>query len=300
MQPDFVFTVCPAMVAYYRKLGIRAAHLDFGYHSSVHHPVASQEKYRGSLAIVANAYPDVLEKYPDHYRIDSLSTLVRPLLEENMRIDFYGQDWHKIQHILQHAVPPEWIHGYLPYTEANKVYSSVDIIIGLQNFQDQLTQRTYEIIGSGGFLLTNDTPEVRRVFTPGKDLITSTTPEETVELVRYYLDHPEERACIRTQGRLAIQNDTYRHRAQHMIKQLVINDVVSNDLVSPSTAGEIVFFTEHLRGKYHLYTVKTGDTLWEISQKYGITVEEIKRLNGLSTDLIYVDQFLKISERDPY
>lgn len=48
-------------------------------------------------------------------------------------------------------IPPNWIHGYLDYTEAYKVYSSAKVVIGLQNCESQLTQRTYEILGSGGF-----------------------------------------------------------------------------------------------------------------------------------------------------
>jgi N-acetylmuramoyl-L-alanine amidase len=42
------------------------------------------------------------------------------------------------------------------------------------------------------------------------------------------------------------------------------------------------------------YTVKPGDTLWGISQKYGVTIEQIKEANGLTSDTIYVDQKLII------
>jgi len=43
-----------------------------------------------------------------------------------------------------------------------------------------------------------------------------------------------------------------------------------------------------------IYTVKEGDTLLSISQKYGITVDELKRLNNLSSDIIYLNQILRV------
>ena len=42
------------------------------------------------------------------------------------------------------------------------------------------------------------------------------------------------------------------------------------------------------------YTVQPGDTLWLISQRYGTTVEALKRLNGLTGDMLYIGQILKI------
>ncbi|WP_281616433.1 LysM peptidoglycan-binding domain-containing protein [Flammeovirga sp. SubArs3] len=42
------------------------------------------------------------------------------------------------------------------------------------------------------------------------------------------------------------------------------------------------------------YTVKSGDTLWKISQNLGISVNEIKQLNGLKSNNLKVGQRLKI------
>jgi cell wall-associated NlpC family hydrolase len=47
--------------------------------------------------------------------------------------------------------------------------------------------------------------------------------------------------------------------------------------------------------KEAIYTVKAGDTLSKISSQFSMTVQQLKTLNNLSSDLIYVGQTLKVS-----
>lgn len=42
------------------------------------------------------------------------------------------------------------------------------------------------------------------------------------------------------------------------------------------------------------YTVQAGDTLWLLSRRYDTTVEAIKQLNGLTSDMLLIGQVLKI------
>ncbi|WP_282943067.1 glycosyltransferase [Paenibacillus sp. RC67] len=197
MKPDFVFTICAKSTARFRNLGIPSAHLDFGYHHKVHHYVKPIDKYRSDIAVVANAYPDVLRKYPTHYRRKALDILISPLLKKGYRIDFYGRDWDKMALYLGKKIPQKWLRGPIPYKDAFKVYNSANIILGLQNYYDMVTQRTYEVLGSRGFLLTCDTQGVRRLLKPGKDVVVSSTPQQTVELVSRYLRNFQARESIR-------------------------------------------------------------------------------------------------------
>lgn len=44
----------------------------------------------------------------------------------------------------------------------------------------------------------------------------------------------------------------------------------------------------------HTYTVQSGDSLWAIAQKFNTSVDHLKQLNGLTSNLIYVGQTLKV------
>lgn len=50
------------------------------------------------------------------------------------------------------------------------------------------------------------------------------------------------------------------------------------------------------------YTVQSGDTLWSIARRYGTGVDAIKKLNGLTGDIINIGQVLNIpvSQTQPY
>ena len=48
----------------------------------------------------------------------------------------------------------------------------------------------------------------------------------------------------------------------------------------------------------NIYTVKKGDSLYVIANKYGITVDELKAANNLSSNLLNVGQILKIPTKE--
>lgn len=80
------------------------------------------------------------------------------------------------------------------------MYSSANIILGVQNLDFQVTQRSYEMLGTGGLLQTNNTTKIRSLFTPDKELAVTSSPVETTKLVKHYLNHPEDRLKIKKAG----------------------------------------------------------------------------------------------------
>lgn len=220
VKPDYVFTICAEDEDFYKYIKSKAAHMDFAYHESVHHRTSIEMGYKSRIGVVANVYPDLLKSHPQNFRYTTVKTLIKPIIKENIRIDFWGLGWDEIDDFLEFHIPPNCIHGYLPYTEASKVYSSADIVLGILNNTTNITQRIYEILGSEGFVLTYDTKAIRKIFKPRHDLIVSSSPEETIKLIRYYLDKPVEREKIRKKGKITIKNHSYKQRAEYMIKIL--------------------------------------------------------------------------------
>ncbi len=50
-------------------------------------------------------------------------------------------------------------------------------------------------------------------------------------------------------------------------------------------------FTQY---KFKYYRVKKGDSLWNIANKYGVTIQELKKVNHLKTNNLKVGQIIKI------
>lgn len=48
--------------------------------------------------------------------------------------------------------------------------------------------------------------------------------------------------------------------------------------------------------KQTTYTVQSGDSLWKISNKFNLTVGNLKKMNSLKSDVIFVGQTLKVNE----
>ena len=106
------------------------------------------------------------------------------------------------------------------YTDMNKVFhlSRINLNITLPSIESGLPQRIFDIMGIGGFCLTNAQPEVGELFEIGKEIEVFHNVDECVEKTLYYLSHEQERQQIAIRGYQRICADyTYDKRVAQML-----------------------------------------------------------------------------------
>ena len=109
---------------------------------------------------------------------------------------------------------PTAIHmGTVDYnTDMNKVFqlSKINLNITLPSIHTGIPLRAMDIMGAGGFLLTNYQADFMENFVPNEDFVYFTSMNEALALIDYYLEHEEERQRIAENGRRKVaENHTY-------------------------------------------------------------------------------------------
>ena len=102
-------------------------------------------------------------------------------------------------------------------------YSKINLNITLRSIMSGIPLRAFDVMGSGGFLLTNYQEDFHDFFVPGEDYVYYDSYEDLMEKVEYYLSHEKERAEVARNGYEKIKRDhTYETRLD------VIADIVLN------------------------------------------------------------------------
>ena len=79
--------------------------------------------------------------------------------------------------------------------------------------KSQIKGRTFEVPGSGGFLLTDRVPHLEDYFVTGKELASFDSTDDLVEEVGWWLSHEDERAAVAQAGYQRVRAEhTYDHR----------------------------------------------------------------------------------------
>ncbi len=113
--------------------------------------------------------------------------------------------------------------GVSTLTEMPKVFqaSKINLNMTIRPIETGLSLRVWDILGCGGFLLTNYQSEIPDFFEIGKDLETYESMEELEQKIQYYLTHEEERVEIAINGYEKVaRHHTYEIRLAQMLKVL--------------------------------------------------------------------------------
>lgn len=112
------------------------------------------------------------------------------------------------------------LHGLVdPHTVAPYVYkcSKINLNMSLRSIISGMPLRVFEIMGSGGFLLSNFQSDFLDYFVPGDDFAFYDSQKDLIDKIDYYLRNDEERRQMAASAHQKIQKShTFIHRIQEM------------------------------------------------------------------------------------
>ncbi len=113
-------------------------------------------------------------------------------------------------------------HGFVgPEKIAPFVYdrAKINLNITLRSIHSGIPLRAFEVLGSGGFLLSNYQADYADCYVDGEDYISFGSKEDMLDKIEYYLSHEKERAEIAVNGlKKTKENHTYEHRIRDIMK----------------------------------------------------------------------------------
>lgn len=109
------------------------------------------------------------------------------------------------------------------YNDMPSVFASskINLNISLKSIKSGIPLRCFDIMGCGGFLLSNFQADFLDYFIPGEDFVYYENTFDAVQKVKYYLAHENERLQIQAnaQGKIN-EGHTFLHRAE-IISEIV-------------------------------------------------------------------------------
>lgn len=107
------------------------------------------------------------------------------------------------------------------WSEMPKVFrqSRINLNLTIPNIKSGIPLRIWDVLGAGGFLLTDYQAEIPLYFKEGEDLVCFDGVEDLVRKADYYLKHEEERRQIAKNGYEKVKKyHTYRDRIETMLQ----------------------------------------------------------------------------------
>lgn len=107
-------------------------------------------------------------------------------------------------------------YSEMPYIFAN---SKINLNITLKSIQSGIPLRAMDIMGAGGFLLTNFQADFLDYFIPDQDFVYFSDHEDLLNKIEYYLSHDKERKEIAQNGhQKAKENHSFEKCFQEMLQ----------------------------------------------------------------------------------
>lgn len=109
-------------------------------------------------------------------------------------------------------------YDYAPYVFKT---AKINLNISLRSIKTGIPLRAFDIMGAGGFLLSNYQADFLESFVPDEDFVYFESKNDLLHKIEYYLAHEDERAAIAANGfQKTAAHHTYLHRVEEMLTYL--------------------------------------------------------------------------------
>lgn len=141
--------------------------------------------------------------------------LAMALLSKYFKVELYSGDRDERLSQVQQMGYVNYYHGMAEVFAGSRI----NLNISLKIIPSGVPLRIFDILGAGGFVLTNLQPELYELFTPDKDLVIYEGLEDLYEKAAFYIAHDAERKKIAEQGhRTAAERHTFVQRIREMLR----------------------------------------------------------------------------------
>jgi len=211
--------------------------LNFDYHGTVWMPeaFAGRKFYPRKDQVTLSPYERQLYTHEVAFagtdNNEFRAKVLADLAQKKFKIGIYGNQfqgyWKK------YGIEDYWMGKRYGWEIANvygdglaKLAQATPCILGFTNnqhydFECCFSQRVYQVLGVGGFMLEQHSKGIEVVLGPGKHLETWKTADDLADKIHYYTDHPEEREAIAAAGCAEVMaKHQFIHRLPKMLDHL--------------------------------------------------------------------------------
>ena len=147
-------------------------------------------------------------------RVVTLNALGAALKDYGASIDLFTDDYDE-------RLEEVRVHDVVDYKEEMpKIFrqSKINLNISLRNIRTGIPLRVWDVLGSGGFLLTNKQIELKDYFKLDEEIVCFETIDEAVTKSLYYLEHEKLRKEIARAGFEKVKKyHSYRARIETIL-----------------------------------------------------------------------------------
>jgi spore maturation protein CgeB len=191
------------------RAGLPAHYLAQACNPRHHRPSGERDRVAGSdcdVVLVGNPYA---------YRLLTLENLAA-----DVDLKIYGNGKARIPTRFSRLADA---HTGRPVFGADKarVFGAARIVLSTMHYGeiDGVNSRLFEATGSGGFVLTHDSPALDRYFERGTEIAVFNSPDDLDEAIAEYLADPDGRREIAARGMARTHGEhTYPHRLRQLLR----------------------------------------------------------------------------------